>query len=44
MILTILLAVWITCGIIYVSKEMASDIIYYWKECKESRDKYNSRP
>lgn len=63
MILTILLTAWITCGIIYCSKEMArpfstcrstlvileflfspyliaSDIIQYWRECKESRDRY----
>lgn len=63
MIVTILLTVWITCGIIYVTREsarpfygdfiildfilspylIASDIMYYWKECKESRDKYKSR-
>ena len=65
MILTILLTAWITCGVIYVSKEMAmpfstsrsdlvilefifspyfiaSDIIQYWKECKEMRNKYKN--
>ena len=63
MIITILLTVWVTCGIIYVSKELArpfsactsslvilefffspyfiaSDIIEYWKECKDIRLKY----
>ena len=63
MILTILLTFWITCGIIYISKELArpfnacrsdliilefifspyfitSDIIQYWKECKDIRLKY----
>ena len=64
MILTIILTAWITCAIIYVSREMARpfstsrsilvlldivfapyfiacDIIYYWDESKESRNRYS---
>lgn len=65
MILTIILTVWITCAIIYVSREMARpfsssrsslvlldiifapyfitcEIIYYWEECKELRNRYKN--
>lgn len=63
MLLTIISTIWITCSLLYVSKELArpfstsnsslvvldiifapyfliSDIIYYWNECKEIREKY----
>lgn len=62
-LITILVTFWTTCGLIYISKEMArpfstcrsylvvldfifspyiivSDIIQYWKECRELRNRY----